>query len=817
MRGKKAAHDGRLAERSATRPERRAPVAPGWSNAAFGKLLSRQLSLGARGDRHEREADVLAQQALRSPNAGALRQQALGLLHFRAKEARGGAPATPESVVQAPTPALPGAASPSPIADALSGEGQALDAGTRRFFEGGLGADLSGVRVHSGPAAQRSARALDAHAYSVGDAIVLAQPEVTAALLAHELAHVVQARRGSGAPVLRRRSIFDKALVFLGLSEGKFDEKELTAYLEHLAKTGKIEDHYDSDNKARAVVRNWLDGSSKFRLDSRQMGLLVREMATGYVGGADQDAILELLAQAQNGDLRHIFSPGVVDPRQLENDFGGKRRERLIAFYDSRFLGGKAALYAGTVDPGVGPLRAPVFAWDFSHFRGRLEDSNYRDEELAAEIGRLSGSDRDRALTDLTAQRNRLESAVIATADKVAAEANPAKRATLESALKDLLRRRTRADTILQLVFGKIVKAEPPATLLGKTHPLTPAEKAAIPAALKPDQRTVGGVAAPFRRSIAGEPDYEVKIASVLPAIVQAYWDGLVKDKGPVEHADPTKVHALTEFETMADAAKDATDKVFGAYKTGPAFRADRPPPVGRGKLRDRFTDFTAELGAMTSGQRKQNAKALLFYFFQNDRRIAALNRHYDASPNFAPANPEAALLDTVANAFLATPANVRKLNEIDRNWEGTADLITHEVSLQIFKKDTPAKDRTFLWDMYQTLIHEYLHTLVHPDYTAFAGTFGHQSLQNNTLMEGVDSFLDEIVWQDARPHVAEPAVRLKVEGAAYAALPFNASVLPATKRRYPSYAQAVKLVNVVGVRNLYAAYFLGKVDLIKP
>jgi hypothetical protein len=40
--------------------------------------------------------------------------------------------------------------------------------------------------------------------------------------------------------------------------------------------------------------------------------------------------------------------------------------------------------------------------------------------------------------------------------------------------------------------------------------------------------------------------------------------------------------------------------------------------------------------------------------------------------------------------------------------------------------------------------------------------------------------------------------------------------VKPASRRRYPSYTQAIKLVNVVGIRNLYAAYFLGDVDKIK-
>jgi hypothetical protein len=163
----------------------------------------------------------------------------------------------------------------------------------------------------------------------------------------------------------------------------------------------------------------------------------------------------------------------------------------------------------------------------------------------------------------------------------------------------------------------------------------------------------------------------------------------------------------------------------------------------------------------------------------------------------------------------VGSTVHVKALNEIDRNWDASADPTTHEVNIQIFKKSTPGKDHEFLWDMYQTLIHEYIHTLAHHDYVTFAEGFG-PSQENNTLIEGVDSFLTEIVWSEAKAHTAEPAVRVKIEGA-YSGLPFDGSIIPPVYgRRYSSYAQAVKLVNVTGVRNLYAAYFLGKVDLIK-
>jgi hypothetical protein len=93
----------------------------------------------------------------------------------------------------------------------VGGEGLELDPDTREFMEPRFQADFSGVRVHVDSVAAESAAALNAHAYAYGDHIVFAagqyRPETEPGrkLLAHELAHVVQARRDGGAePVVRR-------------------------------------------------------------------------------------------------------------------------------------------------------------------------------------------------------------------------------------------------------------------------------------------------------------------------------------------------------------------------------------------------------------------------------------------------------------------------------------------------------------------------------------------------------------------------------------------------------------------------------------
>jgi hypothetical protein len=84
------------------------------------------------------------------------------------------------------------------VATGLRSPAQALDAPTRAFMETRFGWDFSKVRIHADASAARSARALQARAYTVGNDIVFGKGEFSATtqsgktLLAHELAHTVQ-------------------------------------------------------------------------------------------------------------------------------------------------------------------------------------------------------------------------------------------------------------------------------------------------------------------------------------------------------------------------------------------------------------------------------------------------------------------------------------------------------------------------------------------------------------------------------------------------------------------------------------------------
>ncbi len=107
----------------------------------------------------------------------------------------------------------------SPVHDVVSSGGAPLDEEVRTDMEARMGQDFSDVRVHTGDAADTSARSVSAHAYTVGSNIVFqrgvydpgsAQGQT---LLAHELTHVVQQRSGpvDGTPAAGGVRVSDPA------------------------------------------------------------------------------------------------------------------------------------------------------------------------------------------------------------------------------------------------------------------------------------------------------------------------------------------------------------------------------------------------------------------------------------------------------------------------------------------------------------------------------------------------------------------------------------------------------------------------------
>jgi hypothetical protein len=142
--------------------------------------LQRKLSIGATDDPLELEADRVADQVMAAPVHPVVNDTPLRIQRFSG-HSNGQLELTPPSVDQV-----------------IGSPGLPMEPVLRQDMEQRFGHDFSRVRVHSGAAAEQSARTMKAHAYTVGRNIVFGSGQFASGtlegrrLIAHELTHVLQ-------------------------------------------------------------------------------------------------------------------------------------------------------------------------------------------------------------------------------------------------------------------------------------------------------------------------------------------------------------------------------------------------------------------------------------------------------------------------------------------------------------------------------------------------------------------------------------------------------------------------------------------------
>ena len=248
-------------------------------NRAVSGLLQRKSSVASLrvsepGDTSERQADQVADEVMGSQATGVEREDSS--TSFKSNRATTGA-----------------------LHDL--GSGEPLDPATRSSFEPSFGADFSGVRVHSDENAAKSARDLNARAFTVGSDVVFAEGEYQPHsnegkhLLAHELAHVVQ--QGAGPAMVQRAVVLkdddykslagqlhdaiyglgtDEEAVFAALQKL---EKDATA----IAKLIKVYKDEYSNADLEADIRGDMSGD-ELRLALELIGIKDDPKATDLVG-----------------------------------------------------------------------------------------------------------------------------------------------------------------------------------------------------------------------------------------------------------------------------------------------------------------------------------------------------------------------------------------------------------------------------------------------------------------------------------------------------------------------------------------------------
>lgn len=148
--------------------------------------LQRKLTIGASHDPLEREADHVAEQVMAVPINSGIDAAPPRIQHFPRQSGYGLATA------------------PASVDRVLASSGRPLEPAVRQDMESRFGYEFSQVRVHTGSAAEQSAREVNAHAYTAGNNIVFGTGQyslntfVGRKLLVHELTHVVQQKQAPG-------------------------------------------------------------------------------------------------------------------------------------------------------------------------------------------------------------------------------------------------------------------------------------------------------------------------------------------------------------------------------------------------------------------------------------------------------------------------------------------------------------------------------------------------------------------------------------------------------------------------------------------
>jgi peptidoglycan hydrolase-like protein with peptidoglycan-binding domain len=337
------------------------------------------------------------------------------------------------------------------------------------------------------------------------------------------------------------------------------------------------------------------------------------------------------------------------------------------------------------------------------------------------------------------------------------------------------------------------------------THALSATNKAAALAALVP--APVAGAPSTFKEDL-GPPKgkYGPRMEARLKALITAFHKVLFEDKQPLRANPAANFFSWSDLEAPALAAKNVVDQVYASNYGGAAVK----PPLTHsgGNLIDQWTDEVATNAGLTAAQKKAKAVGKVWYLINSN--CDAINNEHSAVPSAA---AEKAILTPIVQSLVATAADVQTMLDLDIGWKGAQ--LEGKVYLQRFKNTDPdaakAKEanRVRMWQLFETCIHEYIHTLAHRDYNVWAEHFrlaGDVS-RYNTLTEGFCDFFT----LNVRKNAALPTVQALVEG------PYANGNPPApdTSGVYPSNVQAEQVVSIVGIRNAQAAYFGGKTQLM--
>jgi hypothetical protein len=332
--------------------------------------------------------------------------------------------------------------------------------------------------------------------------------------------------------------------------------------------------------------------------------------------------------------------------------------------------------------------------------------------------------------------------------------------------------------------------------VMGSTAVPTPQQSADRETALiTPGTATVTTVVGGVTTTTAASFQDTVRVAGVDKTYRQDLWeamDGVVSWMFPQGQALLGRPRiAMSAFESIGGAAKAQVDQIFGVYG---AF--GRP--------------FHAGANLLDASVRPDiSAQGLMAYLVDNQAELGVVRARHNA--DHSPGRPEARIAADFKRDYIAHGTNQHKLEIMDQAWP--ALNAGGVVSIQPFEGATPRATRAVRWDAFQTMIHEYFHSLTHPNFYRLAGQLGGD--RESVLVEGGASLMTDEAWKTIGPRIrGDAALRAAVEGAAAA---YDSGVIaPITNVHYhPQFEQCTEIQNSFGAANFRAAFLDGRMELI--
>lgn len=337
---------------------------------------------------------------------------------------------------------------------------------------------------------------------------------------------------------------------------------------------------------------------------------------------------------------------------------------------------------------------------------------------------------------------------------------------------------------------------DPKSPMLNETHALSADEAAEANEIISPAKS--GPAIGKFHESIGDgmENMYGPKMLKIL----QAHIDSSYADaKSTQKDHDKGNTYGMDHLVRLGNAAKQQVDGVFGGWATGAELKADV-------NMRDRYTVDRDAQSKMDPAKKLSSARSRARYLLNNNKKIPALDKAHSADQT---RDVEAGIIDSVLDILARD--NTEKLLLITATMPAATDR-SGDIKIDRTKS---GDERDQLWKKFGTMIHEYLHSLVHPNWHKHRDDKGKTDPQGgNVLGEGVTEFLTRAVVSQL--NLADPKLHQAVEGGLHGDEPADYEPDLNRSQKYAEpYTRALGLVGVVGAHNVYAAYFLGHMKLI--